>query len=461
MLTNTSEAKKAIENVKNRTQTGHKTGHSPETIPFPASPAAPVKAPARAGRDSVAYWKSKVKPRVIRGTPTPELYTRLFEGGREAWLCLDTSNRATAAERARDYFIRMKAIGLPALLAELRPDVRPEKCATVGEYIAAARTLAAVRPRTLAQYETSLRRVVAGVAKLDGDESRFDYKTGGANAWRAKVDAVRLDRITPAAVESWRIAWAAEAVGEVAKKARQHSASTYVRNARSLFSADLLKVLRERVRLPDVLPFTGLAAAASARRFTSTLDPRALYAAAWRDLAATPDTLAAFLLLVAGGLRRAEADLLPWAHLDLGGETPAVRIEATTYFLPKTEESARVVPLPADVARFLRARRLEKPDAEFVLDGGAPQLGKRTNTYRADAWKPLAAWLRTQGITGQKPLHELRKLSGSLVNAVAGLEAARRHLGHANIATTSNSYVAARAAVVDLAAPAANGGAAK
>jgi len=445
-----SEGEKALENEKSGTQTGHTSSVSH----FPEHLTKPKKEANRLPKTSVEYWKAVVAPRLIRGTPSAELYVRFRESGRDAWVNLDALNKITAATKARDLWLNIRAKGLDVALAEFRPKSapRPEQACTVGEFITAARALCSVRQRTLAQYETSLRRVVAGVTRLDGDASRFDYKSGGSDAWRAKVEAVRLDRITPAAVEAWRIAWASEAVGEVARKARQHSASTYIRNARSLFSVDLLAVLRERLRLPELLPFTGLSAAASARRFTSTVDPRALYAAAWCDLAPTPDTLTAFLLLITGGLRRAEADLLPWAHLDLTNDTPAVRIEATEHFLPKTEESARDIPLPEDVARFLRARRLEAPEAEFVLNGTAPKTAKRTNTYRAEAWEPLTAWIRTKGITGQKPLHELRKLSGSLVNATAGIEAARRHLGHANITTTSNSYVSARTAVVDLAA---------
>jgi len=456
MTTNTSEAENPLENEKKGTQRGHKTAVSPFPIPFPSTSNATETRgirgnTPRAGRDSVAYWKTRVRPRIIRGTPSPELYARFKEAGHDAWLCLDTSNVATAAAKARDLYLRMKAIGLPALLAELRPDARPQRSATVGEFIAAAHLLCKVRPRTLAQYETSLRRIVAGVCKLDGDESRFDYRTGGADRWREKIDAVSLDKLTPAAVEAWRISWASEAEGESDRIAREHSAATYVRNARSLFSADLLAVLRERVRLPERLPFAGLSAAASTRRFVPTVEARSLYARAWQDLATTPDTLAAFVLLIVAGLRRAEADLLPWDHVTLTGDTPALRVAATAHFRPKTEESAREIPLPADVARFLAVLRAEHPAAEFVLAGNAPKTAARTNNYRAEAWKPLAKWLRAQGVKSRNPLHEVRKLSGSLVNAVAGLEAARRHLGHANISTTSNSYVAARAVTIDLA----------
>ena len=44
-------------------------------------------------------------------------------------------------------------------------------------------------------------------------------------------------------------------------------------------------------------------------------------------------------------------------------------------------------------------------------------------------------------------------MSGSWVYSMAGLEAARRHLGHATVATTAASYLAGGAVVVDFAAP--------
>lgn len=59
-------------------------------------------------------------------------------------------------------------------------------------------------------------------------------------------------------------------------------------------------------------------------------------------------------------------------------------------------------------------------------------------------------WLRPQGVESPSPIHELRKHYGSFINEAGGLEAARRHLGHKNVATTSASYVQARTATVDL-----------
>jgi hypothetical protein len=55
------------------------------------------------------------------------------------------------------------------------------------------------------------------------------------------------------------------------------------------------------------------------------------------------------------------------------------------------------------------------------------------------------ACLCIQEFTSPNPICGLLELFGSFVN-----EAARRHLGHKNVATTSASYVQARTVVVDL-----------
>src|SRR5690606_32202776 len=93
----------------------------------------------------------------------------------------------------------------------------------------------------------------------------------------------------------------------------------------------------------------------------------------------------------------------------------------------------------------------------FVLDGGEPRPGGRYSYYRADVhphrtWTKLATWLRKQGIDSPKPIHDLRKMAGSLIYAAHGLEVARDFLGHNDIATTANSYLSRKPRVtVDIA----------
>ena len=444
MNANTYEAANTVENQKKGTQRGHLA----QVSPFPAAADKREKT-TRAAKSSVDYWKARVRPRTLKdGTRTPELYLRLKQAGRDAWICLDTANRATAAAKARDYWQGVQVKGLDAMLTERRPAARPARVCTVGEYLAAARTVSTTRPRTFGQYEAALRRVAAGIARIEGTAGRFAAGSDANKAWRAEIDGIRLDKLTPSAVKAWQKAQIDTAPDEVARAARSHSVASHIRNSRALFSADLLAELRKSLTLPAELPFEGVPVAATTRRFESTVDPRALYAAAQESLDA--DTRAAFVLLLVGGLRRGEADLLPWANVDLAAGT--VRIETTKWFTPKSRESTRTVPLPADVVQFLANCRTTAPDAEFVLSGTPPRPAGRSYQYRAKAWDPLTVWLRAQGVKTLTPLHSLRKMSGSLIYATAGIEAARRHLGHRDISTTAASYLQSSAATVDLAA---------
>jgi integrase len=63
--------------------------------------------------------------------------------------------------------------------------------------------------------------------------------------------------------------------------------------------------------------------------------------------------------------------------------------------------------------------------------------------YRANAtFEILTAWLRANGVTAKKPLHELRKELGSLITKEHGIHAASQMLRHSSIQVTANHYVA-------------------
>ncbi len=454
MRTNISEAKQRVENEEKGTLGVHQT----QVAPFPVAYEAEQKT-ARAAKSSVDYWKNRVRPRVLKDrTLTPELYLRMKENGHAVWFNLATANRTTAATKARDIWQAVQVKGLDAALADFRPQSAPRaaRAASVGQFLTEAKALANVRPSTLAQYEISVRRLVAGVLGMKAEGSVFYHGSDEAKAWRAKVEGASLDVLAPAKVEAWRKAYIAAAADEVARISRKNTSGALIRNARGFFTPALVKLIGERINLPNPLPLSGLATGSSTRRFKSTVDPRKLYAAALAELSG--DELTAFLLCIVAGLRKGEADMLPWDHVDLDGSL--VTVAPTKWFLPKTEESQRSTPIPADVVAHLRACHAAKPAAEFVLSGLDPSKKRDVKVYRCACWKTLAAWLRTKGFASLNPIHELRKLSGSLVNSGAGLEAARRHLGHRSISTTAASYVTGSAALVDLAAqPAATEGA--
>ncbi len=439
MTKNTSEVEKSVENEKKGTLRGHQAS----VTSFPGVEETEPKA-NRAAKSSVEYWKERVRPRTLKdGTITPELYLRQKEGGRDAWFSLATANRADAARQARDIWQSVQVRGLVVVLAELRPATRAARVCTVAEYLPAAKAIATARPRTVAEYEASLRRVVAGVR---GIKAKSDKHADRAE-WHAKIDAVRLDQVTPADVRAWMKTELADAAktGEDNKDRRAHTLASHLRDARALFSEAIIAEVGKKLVLPEELPFAGITATATTRRFVCAVDPRKLYAASAK---LDPDTRTALDLLLCGGLRRGEADLLPWAHVDLAAGT--VRIDVTEFFRPKSKESYRTVPLPPDVVARLRARRAATPTATFVLSGSKPKPpAERGYEYRASAWKKLPVWLRKQGLVDHTPLHALRKLSGSFIYATAGLEAARQHLGHRDITTTARSYLQSNAATAD------------
>jgi integrase len=432
---NTNEAENSVENGKNRTKTGQS-----------------------AAKTSAKCWESRVKIRP--GVRNGLFYVRLFEGSREAWICCDSSNRITAAARARDHWVRMKAIGLPALLSELSPDPLPERCGTVGEAIAAASKLSTVRPISFLGYVKRLRQVAGEIAGVKRPRKMTSWNSPEADQWRAEVDAVRLDRLNKEAVNKWRAEKiAASSKDPLARRSAIVTADSAIRLARAVFAQDILAAgLGKVVRLPDPLPFAGVSYGKSHRRFISPVDPAQLFAAARADLETKhPQQFLAFCLCLLAGLRRSEADLLTWTQVKLDQGT--LDIQATEFFQPKTEEATREIELDAVAVDILRRAKADKPDPIFVLKG-APYRKQFSAAplYRADAapyftWVSLAEWLRGKGVNDPKPIHVLRKLAGSLIFQAHGIEQARGFLGHGDVSTTSRSYLAKTKRVIVSIAP--------
>ena len=102
-----------------------------------------------------------------------------------------------------------------------------------------------------------------------------------------------------------------------------------------------------------------------------------------------------------------------------------------------TDEGA-IRPDPDELLKSLK----KGSRGEFVMNGSEPHPAATYDFYRCDGtWLDLNAWLRTKGVKQQKAIHSLRKESGSLIAASHGIEAARQHLGHRDIRTTSSHYV--------------------
>src|SRR5262249_29575577 len=133
-------------------------------------------------------------------------------------------------------------------------------------------------------YCRSFRTIIAQIFQIKGGREKFDYVNGGRAAWIAKIDRVRLVDVTPDKVNKWRIAFVKRAGASPIKQRRARiSCNSLMRQARSLFSPDLLALVN--LHKPDQLPFDGVAFyGRESMRYHSTVDIEALIQDAVREL---------------------------------------------------------------------------------------------------------------------------------------------------------------------------------
>jgi integrase len=427
---------KTFEDIKNRTVTGQLDDHCPVS---------------RAAKTHQEYWKPRIKHRTFRdgrGTivAAPEYSVRMFHLGRESWFNLETANQSTAIIKARDIYVSLVSVGWDATLAKFKPSsiAKADVC-TVGEFLVDVQARSHLKPMTVRRYAVKLRKMVADVAKLEArvrgraKRAKYDYASGGRAAWLAKVDGQPIDVLTPDAVNAWRNHYVAKAGSDpIKRKSAERSAASYLRCVRALFTPDVLGVLK--VKLPPN-PFDGVKLKdPGPQRYHSDINPEWLLACAERELRHThPQQYLALFLCLWAGLRRKEADLLTWAQVDF--KQGQIHVRRTAYFEPKTEESQRTIDLAPEALDVLRSFK-KGSTSEFVLNGAEANPSATYDYYRCDcSWRDLNAWLRKKGVRQLKAVHALRKESGSLVASTFGIEAARQHLGHRDIRTTSAHYV--------------------
>jgi integrase len=83
-----------------------------------------------------------------------------------------------------------------------------------------------------------------------------------------------------------------------------------------------------------------------------------------------------------------------------------------------------------------------KKRGPFALESDNLPREAHYHYYRCDCiFDSLVAWLRAQGVAGNKPFHTLRKLFGSLIAEKHGIFAASSALRHASIELTNQYYV--------------------
>jgi integrase len=343
----------------------------------------------------------------------------------------------------------------PQTEAKYRPSkhVEPAKVApsdvTLGQYLAAVHEKCHFgNPRTLTGYENCLRRIAADIHKIDDKGGRYDHLGGKRDAWLAKVHEVKLSSLTSDALNGWQVAYLKAAKPDpLSQRRRKISCATFLRQAKSLFSPKILDAVRSSVAIPDPVPFTRLTKIPrQSMKYSSTVDLAALFAAAHAELLDTqPELYKVFLLGVTAGLRRKEIDLLPWSAFDWKAGT--ITLTPTLHFEAKSEDSYGIIAIEPAIMEIFRQYH-KQATTEFVIESSREVKTVRWNFYRCELiFDGLTAWLRSKGITGNKPLHTLRKEFGSAICSAHGIYAASRALRHADLAITSQHYVESRSQV--------------
>ena len=395
---------------------------------------------AGASKADARYWL-KGKRLVLHDSANYSI--QLQNRGRRAWFPLGSPNKKTAAAKASEIYSYVQAQGWDAALERFKPQTQTKLDEiTVGALIEAANAVSSARSQTLDGYAKAFRLIVSEISKISS-AGKFDAYKGGMQKWRAKVDAISLNSITPARILAWknkrlRIAEA----DPLAKRRAIVTVNSLMRNAKSLFGKKLLPFIEQSITLPRPLPFEGVSLEKEpSLRYISKIDPFAILAKAKEELAETePEAFKVMILALVCGLRRAEIDNLLWRAFDFAGSS--MRVESSEFHELKSDDSAGKMDLDVDTLALFQDYRARKPKAVFVIESPLKHDKKaKVGRYRCNpVFKSLLAWLRKNGVDGHKPLHTLRKEIGSIIASEHGIFAASRYLRHADIHITSAFY---------------------
>jgi integrase len=396
-------------------------------------------------KTDLRYWRTRVfKPVSVRSDQrivADYFAVKLQAAGKRKALSLHTANREEAEHLAKRMYQDLLTLGWDKFLAQYRPLATPEpvrkELLTIGQFLAQVRAKDLLAPRTLDGYAMRFRGMAAEIAGIPTTNRRYRSGSKAHQDWLAKIDALPLANITPASVRQWKQDRLAQAQNPVERKHTLASVNSTMRQARGLFSE------RKVLRFIEILrphPFAGVEvdAKTDARFFGAGINAAELLRRGVRELA--KEELKAFLLSLALGLRRLEADHLEWDSFDFDRST--VQIKATEFYSLKTEKSAAVLSLDPEIMALFRGWHAQHR-GPFVLESDKPPRQPTHHPYyRADTtFNKLISWLQRQRAGGTKPLHTLRKMYGSLIAEKHGLFAASATLRHSSISTTTEHYL--------------------
>jgi integrase len=391
-------------------------------------------------KTDVRYWEKKVAFQ----TPASRTYSvQIQHANQRSWINLGTPNKAQAAIEARKLYEELRANGWDETLRRRKPQGAPEKKinVTIGDYVDAVNLKSAIYPKTVEGYAVALRKIAADIHGLaDTPEKKSPIHR---QAWRAKINSIKLRTLTAERLENWRVNFIKrKGINPVKEKSSRVSANSFIRRARSLFGHEVVARVRDVVELPDPIPFSGVKVEkVRVPRYRSTFDMAALLESARQELATDKsEQYKIFLLGAMAGLRRNEIDKLPWNAFRWN--EGVIRIQATEFFRPKSQESEGDVLVDPELLEIFRGYYARRK-SDFVIESDSePDPAALFDHYRCHRdIQELVEWLRSKGVTSNTPLHSMRKEYGSQINARYGLAAAQEMLRHADVQVTAAHYV--------------------
>ena len=349
--------------------------------------------------------------------------------------------------------------GRSSTLAELTPQTMVPIAAnhsspTVGEFLAEVERTSNLKPKTFRRYAQYFRMLAAHIQGVKSDASRYDYYSGGLTRWRGKVDPIPLQAITPAAVADWKIAYLKRAGSDPRRKLEvNRSFNAALRSCKSLFSPHIINKANFGIKIPRFRVLDGQRGEREAYWFETLEFERGgsmkfhaptgvtyvtLVTNARNELRSQhPEAYKLFLLCLCAGLRRAEADVCLWTQLNL--EDCSIRIESNEYIEPK-HGSGGTVYVDASLMNELLSFRKGKEDG-FVVGSTLKWKPTTYERYRCRPhWRILMNWLKDNGISARKKVHELRKIFGDAIVKQNGIFAGSAQLRHATIQMTASHY---------------------
>ena len=368
-------------------------------------------------------------------------YSQMAHAGKRAKVPLATNDKEEACRTAARLYRAICSKGWDAGVAEILPGQSERNAVvlpTLGELIEKVTVSGAVANAvTLYNYIYGLRWIAEHAFNMRSPDSKYDYKGGGNIRWRNRVDRIRIGRLTPERVTAGITRHLQQFADNPLKlKRAQRSVRSYLRNASAMFQESLMKAIHME-GLEN--PFRKVKQAAErAPRYNSKVDAQDLLLKAREDLQKDPEAYRVILLALGAGLRRGEIDNLRWDQIDR--KKNRIRVEVTEDFEGKSEDSHGFVFIDAGLMDELGTRGKVE---DFLLEPDQPIIQrKHGGDYRAErTFKRVTAWLRSQGMTDQKPLHTLRKEFGSIVMESSDIHTASMQLRHADISTTARHYL--------------------